>query len=109
MKYSEYVSSKDPNAHREYYGQFVDEEIKRRVLLFIGREAIIASTDPHFNDIPLRKWDNLAGFYSAWSEGWKAEKGEDGRRRVGVSLANCVCIYKEAARQIKEGEVGDAG
>lgn len=101
--------------HREYYAQFVDEVIKNQVLQYIGKGALLASIDEHLNDIPLHKWDALAGFKFIGSEMVQQPRyirpellkklrdtGE------GVSCAGMVCIYKEAARQIIEAEVKNA-
>lgn len=44
----------------EYYKQFLEPWVFDRVLGEIGMAALLASTDPHLNDIPLYKWDALA-------------------------------------------------
>lgn len=46
--------------HQAYYEQFETPALKRAVLTLIGKKAILASTDPHLNDIPLRKWDQVS-------------------------------------------------
>lgn len=81
-------------AHREYYAQFVNDAIFQRVYVGIGLDALMASKDPHFNDIPLAKWDRLVNGLPV------AQK----MREAGdyLTLGNGVCILKEAARQIKE-------
>lgn len=71
--------------HREYYAQFVTDRIKSLVKSQFG-EQLFNSTDPHLNDIPLSKWDNLSGTVL----------------RSGFSLSDCVCTLKEAAKQIIE-------
>lgn len=95
--------------HLMYWGQFVNDKVKADVLSFIGKEALLKSTDEHLNDIPLKKWDALAGFTFRGGEIISRptfidpidiklirETGE------GVSCAGLVCIYKEAARQLIE-------
>ena len=81
-------------AHRRYFGQFVTEGTKHRVLSYIGLERLIASTNPHFNDIPLAEWDRLT----------PQLPGSGGFAKAGdyYTLANGVCLAKEAARQIVE-------
>jgi hypothetical protein len=81
------------STHREYYGQFVTESIKNSLLVYIGKELIMNSTDESFNDIPLSKWDRLPTV-------------GNGLRECGdvPTLSGSVCIYKEAAKQIKEGK-----
>ena len=78
--------------HRQYYGQFVNAGTKARVLSGIGLEALKKSTDPHFNDIPLNKWDNLV-LHCPGSSGF-AKAGDY------YTLAGGVSLLKEAARQI---------
>ncbi len=80
--------------HREYYGQFVNAGTKARVLSGIGLEALKKSTDPHFNDIPLHKWDRLV----------PKCPGSAGFAKAGdyYTLADGVSLLKEAARQILE-------
>ena len=69
--------------HREFYSQFVNKLhisiVKRR----IGLKRLINSNDDSLNDIPLSEWDNLGVF-------------------SGKSMAESVCIWKEAGKQIIE-------
>ncbi len=92
--------------HRTYYGQYVEEWAKDAVIRFIGFEAILASTDEHFNDIPLWRWDILA---SPLSRPDGPASGSAICRKMAElgdspSLSGLVCIYKEAARQIRDEE-----
>lgn len=103
MNRQEYLASKDTNAHREYYAQFVDEYVMRFVDRSIGHNAIMNSTDPHFNDILLVKWDRLETAIRGFCIGKMTEiNGVYSNRMVGFSLSDTVCIAKEAAKQIKE-------
>ena len=97
---SEYMQDSQtngPEAHRRYFGQFVTDGTKYRVLSYIGLERLIASTDPHFNDIPLITWDRLT----------PELPGSGGFAKAGdyYTLANGVCLAKEAARQIVEAHI----
>lgn len=83
--------------HREYYVQFVSDGICNLVRLHIGEERIKSSTDPHFNDIPLRLWDSLDYSMRAMCASKLREAGS-----AGMSLFDTVCIAKEAAQQIRE-------
>lgn len=85
--------------HRTFYGQFVDAAVRRGVAAHIGKDRILASTDPHFNDIPLREWDLLPFFGDSYRLCLKA----NGMK--ALSLSDKVCINKEAAAQIREREV----
>ena len=81
-------------AHRRYFGQFVTPGTKYRVLSVIGLERLMASTDEHFNDIPLSAWDGMVPLLP----------GSGSFEKAGdyYTLANGVCLAKEAARQIVE-------
>lgn len=83
-------------SHADYYAQFVGEDIKHSVLHTIGRDKIMASSDPHFNDIPLAFWDSIIGLVPHQIATKMRELGDY------PTLAGNVCIAKEAARQIKE-------
>lgn len=109
MNRKEYLNNpRGTEGHREYYAQFVTEDIKQKVLAKIGRKAILSSTDPYFNDIGLAEWDALFGVHNG-------RMGSDIKPRCSAevdrlmremgdypTLAGLVCIAKEAARQIKE-------
>lgn len=98
-----------PGAWAAYYGQFVTPAILRVVASHIGTAAILASKDEHFNDIPLRRWDQLytcmvtpqtqelAIQLGETSKGWK------------ISLACAVCIAKCAAGKIRQAGAGGSG
>ena len=69
--------------HSEYYGQYVTDSIKESIKLSIGLDRILKSKCEHFNDIPLVLWDR---FHCP---------------QPGRALSDTVCIYKEAARQLR--------
>ena len=86
-------------SHREYYGDIVDElrtkyEINVRDTFWIDgvREALDYG-DEALSFIPVSQWDNMASF---WLRLFREPLEV---RNAPVSLAACVCIYKEAARQ----------
>ena len=89
--------------HHAYYSQFVTPRVVALVERNIGTDAIVASTDPHFNDIPLHKWDALesqlpskrsialAGMFTqnhATAVPW-------------CTPSDCLCTLKAAAKIIK--------
>ena len=90
---------------REYYAQFVNEGTKRIIRDTIGEDAILQSTDPHLNDIPLARWDSVG-----MSALRTADRNEQ-MRECGdyMTLAGLVCIAKEAARQIQDESRGAYG
>ena len=83
--------------HRAYYGQLVNEQTIAAVALLIGRDRILASTDPHLNDIPLKEWDRIIKSFPL------AARFDT----LGdyPTLAGLVCVAKEAARQLQESAV----
>lgn len=96
FKRSEYLEASredGPAAHRRYYAQFVCESTKTMLLRSIKRAEILASTDPHSNDIQLKRWDDVQLVYD-----------RELMRLAGdyLTAAGKVCILKEAALQIKE-------
>lgn len=81
-------------AHRRYFGQFVTPATIQTVIRSLGHDRLMASSDPHLNDIPLSWWDRMT----------PALPGSAGFKKAGdyYTLANGVCLAKEAARQYIE-------
>lgn len=77
--------------HQEYYDQFVSQATINYVVSRIGSETLLASTDKHFNDIPLARWDNLTS-HLPLAITFKAA-GD------WPTLAGLICVAKAAARQ----------
>lgn len=90
--------------HQTYYEQFVTPRVEQTVSDVIGRDRILASTDPYLNDIPLSRWDNLANGTSHWSLEWLSVSDSNASTTKGGtpwhSLADRVCVLKAAARKI---------
>ena len=86
----------DECSHREYFAQFVDASAIASVVRHIHARKLIASTDPHFNDIPLKVWDILPAPFGTAAK----------MKALGdfLTLAGQVCIHKEAARQYVEAQ-----
>ena len=96
ITYEEYMSGPlDSKSFHEFYKQFVTPNLVKAVVSQIGISRIMDSTDAHMNDIPLQNWDRLEGIVMIHSE----HKLREAIR--GVSLADCVCVAKEAARVAK--------
>jgi hypothetical protein len=83
--------------HRDYYSQFVTNAIKSVVSRNIGKDRIKASSDEHFNDIPLSLWDGVARQIQRIPSNLKEEMSKAGDY---CTLAGIVCIAKEAAKQL---------
>jgi hypothetical protein len=84
-------------SHEEYYAPFLSERMENVVLSRIGLERIRASTDPHFNDIPLQEWDNLP-YLSGVGEVYREKTGD------WMTISTWVSMYKQAAHRIKQME-----
>lgn len=86
----------DRQSHRRYYSQFVTPAVIAQVAACIGADKLRASRDPHFNDIPLHRWDILAQNLGPLGASFQA---------LGdyATLGGLVCVAKEAARQFVEG------
>lgn len=82
--------------HQKYYGQFVDDHVLLLLKRNITSSRIVNSTDPHFNDIPLKQWDALVPLLPRFVCDKLKEQGDY------LTLATGICILKQAARQIKE-------
>ncbi len=87
-------------SHREFYAQFVTTSLRDLVRSRIGEVAIKASIDDHLNDIPLCRWDAMQNLIIPRIHTVHKQMGYSG----GASLSDCVCVAKEAAKQIKEGQ-----
>ena len=96
--------------HETYYDQFVNKAVRDTVSLCIGESRIKASTDEHFNDIPLENWDRMS-FHKlrdgtvvpAILPDWCLQAVSKANGSGGYSLSDVVCIAKAAARQIRNG------
>ncbi|MCD6056520.1 MAG: hypothetical protein K0Q89_50 [Thermomicrobiales bacterium] len=92
--------------HREYYAQFVNDQTISHVVRSVGAARLLASTDPHLNDIPLQQWDALCGFRRRGSEiEWFSPHSSFPCNWISKELGTWMspsdlgCIAKEAARQ----------
>jgi hypothetical protein len=91
--------------HRAYYAQYVNEHTIDYVVRCIGGERLLASTDPHLNDIPLREWDGLCWFRQRHSNIEWFAAGLLPCNRIAKELGTWMSpsdlgyIAKEAARQ----------
>jgi hypothetical protein len=95
IKRSQYMNKE--SSHEEYYRQFVTPEVIKLVETTIGKDRILRSTDPYFNDIPLGKWDMLHHSVMAYVRSKLREADP-----CGETLSDTCCIAKQAARMIKE-------
>jgi hypothetical protein len=81
--------------HQGYFLQFATPTIRMQVARMKWR--IAASTDPHFNDIPLRIWDDISRF--AFHELCNVNLKINGT--CSASLSDGVCAAKAYARTLK--------
>jgi len=87
----EYMDNKA--THRQYFSQFVTDEIKGVVKRTLHLKRLLHSKDEHLNDIPLVLWDKM--YLPPLNISMES---------VGdyLTMAGKVCILKEAAKQIIE-------
>lgn len=115
MTIDEKLGTNSNTPHNEKYGALIELLGRSNVEAFIpfSTEELIKAyqKNPHFNSIPISKWDAACGYSS--------RIGFDGRQQyipggyslrqllstngiTCVSLAECVCLLKECARIIVE-------
>ena len=80
-----------------YYSQFVTPYVTELVRARIGEDRIRASKDVHFNDIPLKLWDELIPCVRHDI----SVRNEDINGTRCVSMCECVCTMKTAAHIIR--------
>jgi hypothetical protein len=89
--------------YHTYEQQFVNAQSMALVKRTFGMERLVASTDKHFNDIPLHEWDMLASVnlrahdYIGMSQ---IMNYADGNYTPSTSLSDRVCLLKESARRL---------
>ncbi|APU03145.1 hypothetical protein HOR51_gp04 [Ralstonia phage phiAp1] len=102
MKRAEYMAvtgteAEKRAAHRAYYAQFVGSFMPESVARAVGYDVLRNSTDKSFNDIPLKVWDSWHYIIKVQCA-TKAKQINEWPEAVW-SLADTVCVVKEAARQ----------
>lgn len=84
--------------HQQYYGQFVSDVTIKIVAQAFGGDALRAAfaEDQAFNTLELRRWDSLTE--------WIKHEMSQLLRDAGDfwTLANGVCVLKQAARMYVE-------
>jgi len=80
--------------YREYFGQYVDENVRGGVLAVMGEARLMSAwrEETTFNTIPLYKWDALGVAFNFLKPMRELHDMP--------TLENKVCILKEAAQQI---------
>jgi hypothetical protein len=108
--------------HRQYFGQFVNDQIKEFILTRFSKSDLATALyqDKHFNSIPLKYWDELAGYGRNMTiDEWNRNQGRSAFTRLvdftllkkvgeGWCLSTATCIMKEAAKQIVEANTIEA-
>ena len=96
----------DPSIHNEYFFQFANPIIRRILSNSITLEQLSESKDPHFNDIPLDRWDSIAKYITPYINNERLKEAGEFN-----SLSTRVCILKAIAKDIvassKSGTVID--
>ena len=91
-------------SYRQYYDQFVDADLIHELDNAMGSE-VMKSTDPTFSDIPMRKWESVAGVISNRT-GFRVHLPVRVIAKLlqagdVVSVVGAVAIYKAAARRLR--------
>ena len=90
--------------HHEYYSQFVTPGVISLVKTHIGEQKLLTSTDPHFNDILLAKWDRLSEWTRSYinTKQWATCENPSlvAEGKYPWSLSSNCCILKAAAKMI---------
>lgn len=81
----------------DYCKQWVTSRTKELVSQMIGLKSILASTDPHMNDIDLYRWDRVGHILMQNFSGI-----HDASHRPYLSLSTMVSIAKESAKELKK-------
>ncbi len=97
-------------AHRAYYAQYVTPEAVRGVVSYVGAERILASTDEHMNDIPLRLWDSMAdsrhGVLWAWVFGTLRANGTMAFDKQHVDPPRAIPVNRKERRTLAAQKSG---
>lgn len=97
--------------HHDYFLQFINKNSMERALFsFFGRETIEQSKDEHFNDIPLKEWDqfnaraHINGLKFGFAEcaSYVDRNKLWSEQRVPWSMSNNVCFAKTMAHIIRD-------
>jgi len=87
------MKSKKAYAHHEFFSQFVNDNVKNKVLAEFKIEELAASTCEHLNDLSLGRWDRIGLTCDIVA---KIKSVKD----ASLSLSTAVCINKCAARML---------
>lgn len=103
----------DKCSYEEYYAQFCSPAVRNCVLIAIGLKDILASTDPHLNDIDLRKWTNIKLPIETLTmlteaNGHKVYRKDHKTVVFTYAKSDIVCITKMAAKIICKEHKGDS-
>lgn len=93
---------------KEYYGQFSSPNVVEAIANAIGKEKLLASTDEHLNDIPMRLWDSLPWYgmrhdVAIANQSCYSQEARD-KNVLAVSSSDHTCAVKCAAHKWIEAE-----
>ena len=83
--------------HDQYYSQFITDGIMALVERRLGLDAILDSVDEWFNDIPLKRWNDLSFYIKPMIDIQTLIKTQE-----GWSMSTGVCIGKQAAKMLRD-------
>ena len=85
--------------HAEYFGQFDSPAVRRAILRVIPMSDLMASRDPHMNDIKLSRWDNIRLDGEALRK-LTIANGHAGVSHYVYAQSDIVCLAKEVAKRM---------
>ena len=86
--------------HAEYFGQFGSPAVRRAILRVIPMSDLMASRDPHMNDIKLSRWDNIRLDGEALRKLTIANGHADASGHYVYAQSDIVCLAKEVAKRM---------
>lgn len=99
VRFTRYDYLSQQCSHADYYGQFDSPAVRRAILRVIPMSDLMASRDPHMNDIKLSRWGNIRLDGAALRK-LTIANGHAGVSHYVYSQSDIVCLAKEVAKRM---------
>lgn len=100
VRFTRYDYLSQQCSHAEYFGQFDSTAVRCAILRVIPMSDLMASRDPHMNDIKLSRWDNIRLDGEALRKLTIANGHADASGHYVYALSDIVCLAKEVAKRM---------